>query len=334
MSNKTKKTKRDSSTRAHKKDAARKPTGGAVPKEAAAGSEAGPAPADGFAPNGMRPAEDAFIIPLSAIKIGPNNRKMMKNIPSLASSIKRRGLKQPLLVRDLGDGTFLLVAGERRYHAVTSLGWAEVKVTLQAKSTDEASDALDNIIENLQREDPEPLEQAEAFQRLLDEYGMTQKGISHETGISEPVISQRLAMLGKAVPELREEVKAKRTSPTVAREVMRLPDNEQREVLQEIKDKQQSGRKVTVRDIQDEVDRRRAKQKPKNPADEEMLERVRKVREHYQDSDLSVRPKREVIDQLGQLQGRVEKTSSTQKKVTLKSQIATLEWVLTIRESF
>ena len=346
MSNKTNKAKRTSSKDANKRPketsktsgSAPKEAGAAVPKEAradrnasATDQEVAPAPA------GIRPADDTFFVPLSSIKIveGFNSRKKMTNIPALAKSIQRRGLKQPLLVRDAGDGTFLLVAGERRYHAVTSLGWTEVKVTLNDKITqDDACDALDNLIENLQRENPDPYEQAEAFDRVMKEYGLTQQEIADETGISEPVISQRLALLKKGTPEVRAAVEAEDISPTHAREIVTLPDADQREIVKEVKERKKSGQKVTVRDLQDEIERRREKHKAeKDPAEADKLERVRQVREHYQDRDLTVRSKRDVLDQLGILHGRAQKTSSEQKKVALKNQIATLEWVLTVREA-
>jgi ParB family chromosome partitioning protein len=113
-------------------------------------------------------------------------------LATLADSIARHGLLQPLVVRRT-DAGYELIAGERRLRAATRAGLAEVPVVVRETA---AADRLElALIENLQRADLSPLEEAEAYRRLVDEYGLTQEEIARRVGKSRPAIANALRLL-------------------------------------------------------------------------------------------------------------------------------------------
>lgn len=123
-------------------------------------------------------------------------------IEELASSIRAQGIIQPLLVRRSGDG-YELIAGERRLRAAIKAGLGEVPVVIREASDDEMLQLA--LIENLQRQDLNPMEEASAMQRLQSEFQLTQDEIAKRVGKSRPVIANglRLLLLPK---ELQHEV--------------------------------------------------------------------------------------------------------------------------------
>lgn len=113
-------------------------------------------------------------------------------IEELASSIREQGMIQPLLVRRSGDG-YELIAGERRLRAAIKAGLEEVPVVVREASDNEALELA--LIENLQREDLNPLEEASAYQRLQSEFHLTQDEIASTVGKSRPAIANALRLL-------------------------------------------------------------------------------------------------------------------------------------------
>lgn len=277
----------------------------------------------------------------SDISVGPdfNSRKKMNNIEELAESIREIGLVQPLVVREGGpsrtDGKrkFFLVAGERRYRAVGLLGWTQVEVKLVKGNTQ--ATALMNLVENAQREAVEPYEEAQAIQRIMTDYKMTQAELAKRIGKSEPYVSQRLKLLTSTAPEVKVEVEKGNITPTHARELSNLPKAEQVEVLDDVKkkEKERGGKKVTVSEMKDEVDRRREKHKAeKDPEHARTLERVKEIRQTYEGVDLTVRPKRELLEILWTLKTRLEKPNiSDDTKKATKAQISLMECVFGVR---
>jgi ParB family chromosome partitioning protein len=138
-------------------------------------------------------------------KIAPNSLQPRRSfddtkIDKLASSIRDRGIIQPLLVRRNGDG-YELIAGERRLRAAQKAGLREVPVVVrEASDTDALQLAL---IENLQREDLNPIEEAGAYQRLQEEFSLSQEEVADKVGRSRPAIanSMRLLLLPKEVQQ-------------------------------------------------------------------------------------------------------------------------------------
>lgn len=125
-------------------------------------------------------------------------------IEELANSIAQKGILQPLLVRRRGD-RYELVAGERRLRAARKSGLRQVPIIIKEVSDREALELA--LIENLQREDLGPLEEAQAYRRLSEEFGLTQEEIAQRVGKSRPAVanSLRLLSLPREVQQLLAE---------------------------------------------------------------------------------------------------------------------------------
>lgn len=111
----------------------------------------------------------------------------------LENSIREYGVLQPLLVRPMSDGGYMIVAGERRWRAARRAGLSEVPVIIKSLSDREA--AAIALIENLQREDLDPIEQAKGIKRLMDEFGFTQNETGEKLSMSRPAIANALRLL-------------------------------------------------------------------------------------------------------------------------------------------
>lgn len=149
-------------------------------------------------------------LPISQIQPGlkqPRKRFDDEAISELADSIREHGLIQPLTVRRLASGYYQIIAGERRWRASKEAGLTEVPVNI-IEADDKKVMEL-GLIENLQREDLNPMEEANGYKALMDEYGMTQEEVAQRMGKSRPVIANalRLLALPDAVRFLLEEGK-------------------------------------------------------------------------------------------------------------------------------
>ncbi|MDJ0791100.1 MAG: ParB/RepB/Spo0J family partition protein [Acidimicrobiia bacterium] len=143
-----------------------------------------------------RPTEGYGLIPVGAVDPNPNQPRTdfdQTSIDELAESIEAVGLLQPIVVRTAGDG-YVLVAGERRLRAVKQLGWDDVAAVIRDE-TDDATNLTEALVENLQREDLSPLEEAAAYQELLEEYGMTHDGVASSVGKSRSTITNSIRLL-------------------------------------------------------------------------------------------------------------------------------------------
>lgn len=118
-------------------------------------------------------------------------------LEELASSIREHGLIQPITVRPLGDGWYQIIAGERRWRASKLAGLSEVPVRIVEADDRKASELA--LVENLQREDLNPVEEALGYRSLMDDYDLTQESVSERVGKSRPVIANALRLL--SLPE-------------------------------------------------------------------------------------------------------------------------------------
>lgn len=116
-----------------------------------------------------------------------------KALQELAKSIEKNGIIQPLLVRPMIDGSYQLVAGERRWRAARVAGLHEVPVTIREMTDEEAS--VFALIENLQREDLNPVEEAEGLKSLIETYGFTQEEAADRVGKSRVAVTNTLRLL-------------------------------------------------------------------------------------------------------------------------------------------
>lgn len=135
---------------------------------------------------------------LRTSEIEPNRDQPRKNfseeaINTLADSIQQHGILQPILVRPMADGGYKIVAGERRWRAARRLGLDEVPVIIKEFSDVEAAQIA--LIENLQRENLNPVEEATGYKELIEKYDMTQESVAKTVGRSRSYITNSLRIL-------------------------------------------------------------------------------------------------------------------------------------------
>ena len=116
-----------------------------------------------------------------------------ESLEALAASITENGLLQPILVREYGDGRYQIIAGERRFRASKIAGLTEIPAIVMEK--DDKKVAEISLIENVQREDLNPIEEALAFKSLAEEYGLTQEALSEKVGKSRSAIANAVRLL-------------------------------------------------------------------------------------------------------------------------------------------
>ncbi len=131
-------------------------------------------------------------------KYQPRTRMDPGSLEELAASIRAQGVMQPVLVRLLADGGHEIIAGERRWRAAQLAGLSEVPCLVR-EIPDEAALAM-SLIENIQREDLNPLEEASGLQRLIDEFGMSHQQAADAVGRSRPAASNLLRLLNLVEP--------------------------------------------------------------------------------------------------------------------------------------
>lgn len=172
--------------------------------------------------------ENEGALMLKIYEIEPNAdqpRKIFDDeaLAELSDSIAQHGVIQPLLVRPLTDGGYQIIAGERRWRAARMAGLEEVPVIVREISESEIMELA--LVENLQREDLNPIEEAEGLQTLIETYGMTQEEAAKKVGKSRPAVANtmRLLLLPKEVLGL---VKESKISAGHARALLGLSDNE------------------------------------------------------------------------------------------------------------
>jgi ParB family transcriptional regulator, chromosome partitioning protein len=146
------------------------------------------------------------LIPIELVRPGafqPRRRFAEAELDALAQSIREKGVLQPLLVRPLTgeEADFELVAGERRWRAAQRVGLHEVPVIVRPMADSEALEIA--LVENLQREDLSPLEEAEAYSRLIDEFGRTQASLAKALGKSRSHVANTVRLLSLPAPVRR-----------------------------------------------------------------------------------------------------------------------------------
>lgn len=143
----------------------------------------------------------------------------------LSESIKMHGLIQPLLVRPLSDGSYQIVAGERRWRASRLAGLEKVPVVIKEMSDSEVCELA--LIENLQREDLNPIEEAEGYKTLMDSYSLTQEQVAERVGKSRSAVANALRLIGLNSAE-KEALQNGEITAGHARALLSIPDKELR----------------------------------------------------------------------------------------------------------
>ncbi len=150
-----------------------------------------------------KPAHTPKTLPIEFLQRGkyqPRQDLNPEKLQELADSIKTQGIIQPIIVRQLETDSYEIVAGERRWRAAQLAGLAEVPVII--KQIDDRTTMAQTLIENIQREDLNPLEEAEALRRLLNEFGMTHQDVAVAIGKSRTTVTNLLRLI-----DLNSEVK-------------------------------------------------------------------------------------------------------------------------------
>lgn len=171
------------------------------------------------------------IVPLSHLKPNPDQpRKAFpdSSIDELAESIKKHGLLQPIIAEPVNDEEYIIVAGERRFRAAGRAGLTEVPVIVRPVSSEKRLEL--SLIENIQREDLNPLEEARAYQSLMELTGSTQEQIAETVGKNRSTVANALRLL--KLPEFMQvAVRDGTISPGHARSLLAVTDTVARENL-------------------------------------------------------------------------------------------------------
>lgn len=174
-------------------------------------------------------------------KYQPRTHMDNDSLAQLAESIKAQGIIQPILARRLVDGSHEIIAGERRWRAARLAGLNDVPVLVR-EVADEAALAM-SLIENIQRENLNPLEEAAGIQRLIDEFSMTHQTAADAVGRSRSAVTNLLRLLNLAAP-VQEMLMQNLLDMGHARAMLGLSAAKQSEVAHQVADKQLSVRET------------------------------------------------------------------------------------------
>lgn len=192
-------------------------------------------------------------IPITSIEPNADQpRKVFdqEKLEELAMSIKEHGVLQPLIVVEKENGKYELIAGERRWRASRLAGLADVPCVVRSMVEEEKVEIA--LIENIQREDLNPLEEAFSYQRLMDEFGLTQQEVADKVGKSRPAVANFVRLLGLP-EEAKKALMEKKISMGQGRALLGLKDDSERlDMLSSM-----LGQKMTVRDLEREVNRKK-----------------------------------------------------------------------------
>lgn len=224
-------------------------------------------------------------------EIAPNQAQPRKRfdeakLDELAASIREKGILEPLVVRRI-DGGYELIIGERRWRAAQKAGLREVPVLIKEVNDREVLEL--SLIENLQRENLNPIEEAEGFRRLVDEFGLSQEDLAVRVGKSRTTVTNALRLL-KLPPEVIEQLAQDRITAGHARAILSLETKERQKELSILVLK----RGLSVRET--EILAKRWSKKPKK-------------------SPLSDRSRLELASQLKSLQDCLKRHLGTQVKI-------------------
>jgi ParB family transcriptional regulator, chromosome partitioning protein len=191
------------------------------------------APEEAWDEEVLAPVPGARFAEISVESIAPNARQPRQTfdeeaMEELKSSIQEVGFLQPIVVRDNGGGAYEIVMGERRWRAAQSLGMDAIPAIVR----DTRDDAMlrDALLENIHRANLNPLEEAAAYQQLLEEFGATHEELARRIGRSRPQISNTIRLLNLPAP-VQRRVAAGILSAGHARALLSLEAPEQQEVL-------------------------------------------------------------------------------------------------------
>lgn len=170
-------------------------------------------------------------IPIASIRPNPHQPRDQFDdaaLESLTASIRELGVLQPVLVRAVSDRDYELIAGERRWRAARRAGLATVPAVV--RRVEDRGSLEQALVENLQREDLNPLEEAAALQHLVDDFGLTHEDVARRIGRSRAAVTNALRLLGLS-PNIQRMVRDGRLSASHARALLGTSDKHYQEAL-------------------------------------------------------------------------------------------------------
>ena len=175
------------------------------------------------------------LLPIYKVEPNPDQPRQdfdEEELQALADSITVHGIIQPLTVREMPNGDYQIIAGERRWRAARMANLSDVPAVIIEADDKKAMELA--LIENLQRQDLNPLEEALGYQTLMNEYGLTQEEAAGRVGKSRPAVANALRLLGLC-PEVQERVRKGELSAGHARAILQLKsEKKQQEAAQKI----------------------------------------------------------------------------------------------------
>ncbi|MCX6779929.1 MAG: ParB/RepB/Spo0J family partition protein [Candidatus Magasanikbacteria bacterium] len=194
-----------------------------------------------------------WFVPLSKVTADPNQPRKnfdQDELNQLAASIKEHGVLQPILVVEKNDGGYELVAGERRWRASHIAGMTTIPALIK-KLADQQKVEI-SLIENIQRQDLDPIEEAFAYKRLMEEFDLTQQQVADKVGKSRPAVANAVRLLDLPV-EVQAALVDRKINSGQARALLSLSTpQEQLDMLASM-----MGEKITVREIEREANKQK-----------------------------------------------------------------------------
>jgi len=203
-------------------------------------------------------------VPVDMIALNPDQpRKIFseEELMELVESVKEYGVIQPVIVKKSDFSTYILIAGERRLRAAILAGFKSIPAIV--RNADSQDSAIISLVENVQRENLGYMEEALAYSRLIEEYGMTQSEVADRVGKKQSTISNKIRLL--ALPEeIRDQLISNRLTERHARALLKLTDDElRRNVVERIIDHGLNVRQ-TEKLIEDVINKQEEEQRRKN----------------------------------------------------------------------
>jgi ParB family chromosome partitioning protein len=193
--------------------------------------ELSPAIVSLLSPDAMHRSTGVKIVPVDRVESNPEQPRLSfdeTTLQELAASIREHGVLQPILVRPIDENRFQLIAGERRWRASKIAGMATIPALVE--DIDDSTALEISIIENLQREDISPLDEAVMYDRMIKEHGYSIRRLADKLGKDKGYLENRLR-LADAPPEIRELVSLRKDTLSHAYELMKVADPRRRKRL-------------------------------------------------------------------------------------------------------
>jgi len=231
-----------------------------------------------------------------------------EKIEELARTIHTHGVIQPIVLREFEDGKYEIIAGERRWRAMKSLGWEEVPAIINNLSDAETASVA--LIENLQREELSPIEEAIAYGKLLEIHSLTQEALAQRLGKGQSTVANKLRLL-KLPQEVQDALLNKTISERHARSLIPLKDPEKQVMLlAEIIEKSLNVKQTEIR-VEKLLNQSAEKPKPKRKAfSKDMRIAVNTIRQSLSmvtDSGINLKSEEEEFDDFYQITIQIPK---------------------------